>query len=214
MQNGGESPERIDGLEAQAAQAVQSGREPEALKLWAHVDLPALFAKSRAMTTFFIDAVEATCGGHGLTLLPYFDGERTPNRPGATGILRGLRTDVSREELARATVEGVACGLVDALDSLRTQATVDGRVMLVGGLAQSAAFRRVLAGLVDVPIIVSDAEQAVATGAAVQAAAVLEQVEPTVVQERWGLGRGVVIDDPIEPADLRERYAQLRDLDR
>ena len=156
----------------------------------------------------------AAPGGHGLTLLPYFDGERTPNRPDATGILRGLRTDVSREELARAAVEGVACGLVDALDSLRSQATVDGRVMLVGGLAQSAAFRRVLAGLVDVPIIVSDAEQAVATGAAVQAAAVLEQVEPTVVQERWGLGRGVPIDGPIEPGNLRERYAELRALDR
>ena len=97
---------------------------------------------------------------------------------------------MGREDLARATLEGVACGLVDALESLRSHATVDGRVMLVGGLAQSVAFRRVLAGLVDLPIVVSDAEQAVATGAAVQAAAVLEQVEPTVVQERWGLGTG------------------------
>ena len=73
--------------------------------------------------------------------------------------------------------------------------------MLVGGLAQSAAFRRVLAGLVDLPIVVSDAEQAVATGAAVQAAAVLEQVEPTVVQQRWGLGSGVAIDDPLDPGE-------------
>jgi xylulokinase len=158
-------------------------------------------------------ALAAPAGGR-VTLLPYFDGERTPNRPNATGLLRGLRTDISREELARATLEGVACGLVDALESLRSHATVDGRVMLVGGLAQSVAFRRVLAGLVDLPIVVSDAEQAVATGAAVQAAAVLEQVEPTVVQERWGLGRGVVVTDALDPGNLRERYAELRELDR
>ena len=37
-------------------------------------------------------------------LLPYFDGERTPNRPKATGVLAGLRNDVTRETLARATV--------------------------------------------------------------------------------------------------------------
>ena len=86
--------------------------------------------------------------------------------------------------------------------------------MLVGGLAQSLSFRRVLAGLIDLPLVVSDAEQAVATGAAVQAAAVLEQVEPAVVQERWGLGRGTVVADPLEPGNLRERYAELRDLDR
>ena len=47
-----------------------------------------------------------------------------PNRPGATGVLAGLRTDVTREQLARAAVDGVACGLVDALDALRAHALV------------------------------------------------------------------------------------------
>ncbi len=162
----------------------------------------------------FDELALAARDGDRVTLLPYFDGERTPNRPGATGLLRGLRTDVSREDLARATLEGVACGLVDALDSLRSHAVVDGRVMLVGGLAQSTAFRRVLAGLIDLPIVVSDADQAVATGAAVQAAAVLEQVEPSVVQERWALGSGVTVTDPLDPGNLRQRYAELRALDR
>jgi xylulokinase len=162
----------------------------------------------------FDELAIAAPDGDRVTLLPYFDGERTPNRPGATGVLGGLRTDVTREDLARATLEGVACGLVDALDSLRSHAPVDGRVMLVGGLAQSTAFRRVLAGLVDVPIVVSDADQAVATGAAVQAAAVLERVEPAIVQERWGLGSGTIVTDPLEPGNLRERYAELRDRER
>ena len=121
-----------------------------------------------------------------------------------------VRSDVSREALARATVDGVACGLVDAFDSLRSQAVVDGRIVLVGGLARSVAFRRVLAGLVDVPMIVSDADQAVATGAAVQAAAVLEQVDAVTIQERWGLGGGTPIADGLDPGDLRDRYAALR----
>ena len=62
----------------------------------------------------------AASGDRRPVLLPYLDGERTPNRPDATGVLSGLRSDVSREEFARAAVDGVACGLLDALDSLRT----------------------------------------------------------------------------------------------
>ena len=57
-------------------------------------------------------------GAGGLTLLPYLDGERTPDRPSATGVLSGMRSDVSREQLARAAVEGVVCGLLDGLDAL------------------------------------------------------------------------------------------------
>ena len=117
---------------------------------------------------------------------------------------------MTREQLARAAVDGVACGLVDALDALRAHAPVHGRIVLVGGLARSVAFRRVFAGLVDVPIVVSDAEQAVATGAAVQAAAVLEQVDAATIQQRWGLGGGTPIEEGLDPGDLRERYAELR----
>jgi kynureninase len=51
----------------------------DALRLWADVDLPALYAKSRAMTTFFIEGVEAACGAHGLTLV----GPRDPARRGS-----------------------------------------------------------------------------------------------------------------------------------
>jgi xylulokinase len=143
--------------------------------------------------------------------LPYFDGERTPNRPQATGILSGLRSDVSRAQFARAAVDGVACGLVDAFEALRRHAEITGRVMLVGGASHSVSFQRVLAGLVDRPLVLSEADQAVATGAAVQAAAVLEQVDHAVIQHRWGLGGGVAIADGLDPGDLRQRYAALRD---
>ena len=161
-------------------------------------------------------ALAAPLGAGGLTLLPYLDGERTPNRPTSTGWLTGLRSDVTREQLARAAVEGVVCGVLDALDALRNETGPLERVVMVGGGARSAAYRQILADLCDLPVVVADAEQAVATGACVQAAAVLEQVDPFEIMARWGLGRAT----PVEPSSgvsieaaraVRDTYATLRD---
>src|SRR5262249_56636977 len=57
----------------------------------------------------------AAPGAGGLTLLPYLDGERTPDRPTATGVLTGIRSDVGRDQLAPAAAVGVVCGLLDGL---------------------------------------------------------------------------------------------------
>ncbi len=153
----------------------------------------------------------AAPGDRGPIMLPYLDGERTPYRPDATGVLSGLRSDVSREEFARAAVDGVGCGLLDALDSLRRHAALDGRLVLTGGGAQSRAVQAVIAGLVDCAVMVADVDQAVATGAAVQAAAVVEGADHHTIQERWGLGSGTTVDHRVDSANLRERYAELRD---
>ncbi|BAN02324.1 xylulokinase [Ilumatobacter coccineus] len=146
----------------------------------------------------------------GPIVLPYFDGERTPYRPEATGMIDGMRTDVSRAQFARAAVDGVVCGLLDGLDALQAHAALDGRLVLVGGGAKSRAVQRVVAGLTAMDVVVSDAEQAVATGAAVQAAAVLEQCDHRAIQQRWGLGEGTVISG-VDGGDVRLRYATLRD---
>ncbi len=156
------------------------------------------------------DRLALAAAPNGPVLLPYFDGERTPYRPDATGAITGLRSDLTREQFARAAVDGVACGLLDGLDALRRCAEVDGRIVLVGGGARSASVQAVIAGLAGLPVIASDAEEAVATGAAVQAAAVLEQVDHGVIQERWGLGTGAAVDG-VDGGDIRERYAELRD---
>ena len=105
-------------------------------------------------------------GAGGLTLLPYLDGERTPNRPSATGVLTGLRSNVTREQLARAAVEGVVCGLLDGLDALARFAPVDGRLLLAGGGAHSRAYRQVLADLSGRAVLVPRSDQQVATGRA------------------------------------------------
>ena len=154
-------------------------------------------------------ALAAESGAGGLTLLPYFDGERTPNLPGANGWLSGLRSDASREQLARAAVEGVCCSLLDALDAIRALAPVD-RVVLVGGGARSEAYRQVLATLCDLPLGTADADEAVATGACVQAAAAARGQTHEDVARRWALGTFTALERPNEAgADVRAQYAAL-----
>jgi xylulokinase len=158
-------------------------------------------------------ALAAEPGAGGLTLLPYLDGERTPNRPDATGVLSGIRSDVGRAELARAAVEGVVCGLLDGLDALGRLAPTTGRLLLLGGGSRSRAFRRVLADLSGRPVLVpTDAEQ-VAAGACVQAAAVATGDDPADIADRWQLGAGEVVEpglDAVAAPDVRAAYAALR----
>ncbi len=162
-------------------------------------------------------ALAAPRGAGGVTMLAYLDGERTPNRPKATGWLSGLHTDATREQFAGAAVEGVVCGLLDGLDALRGQVADLHRVIMVGGGARSFAYRLALADLCDLPVVVAATDEAVAAGACVQAAAVLQQADPGAVAQRWGLGvtgaalersRGWSAD---ATATVRSRHADLRD---
>jgi xylulokinase len=160
-------------------------------------------------------ALMSSASTGGLTLLPYLDGERTPDLPSATGVLAGLRSDVSRQQLARAAVEGVVCGMLDALDALRAQAPVEA-VVLTGGGARSAALRTVFAQLCDLPVAVADADQAVAAGACVQAAAVATGQTHDAVAHRWALGQTTPVEVPselpqaVDAPSIRSRYAEVR----
>jgi xylulokinase len=155
-------------------------------------------------------ALAAAAGAGGVTLLPYLDGERTPNLPKATGLLAGIRSDVSREQLARAAVEGVVCGVLDALDALGALTRLS-EVRLVGGGARSDAYRHVVSELCELPVSLANAEEAVATGACVQAAAVALGVGHDEVAERWALGRATPLPGPGgDTAGVRARYAELR----
>lgn len=151
-------------------------------------------------------ALGAPPGAGGLTLLPYLDGERTPDLPDATGTLGGLRSDVSREQLARAAVEGVVCGLLDGLDALAEHVPVAGRLLLVGGGARSAAYRQVLADLTRRCVEAIDSAEAVATGACVQAGVVATGAAAGELARSWGLGRGTVV----EPSEAASRADEVR----
>ncbi len=132
-------------------------------------------------------------------LVPYFDGERTPNLPDASGLLGGLRTDTSREALALAAHDGVLCGLfggIDALDAVGVD--VSGRLHLIGGGSRAPAYRQRCADLHGRPIVVPSTDETVATGAALQAAAVFTgETQVGARAAAWGLGAG----DAVEPAE-------------
>jgi xylulokinase len=89
-------------------------------------------------------ALSAPPGSDGLVLVPYLDGERTPNRPDSAGALHGMTNDNSTPAcFARAAIEGLLCGLADGLDALRAQGVEVARVQLVGGGARSEALRQI-----------------------------------------------------------------------
>jgi xylulokinase len=136
-------------------------------------------------------ALAAPPGAGGVTLEPHFAGERTPNLPDATGVLGGLRSDVSRQQVARAAFEGVITNLLAGAERLPP---TGGRLVLVGGGARSTAYRQVLADLTGRAVVVPDAEELVALGAALQAAAVLTGRSPDEVAAAWSIGAGTTTE--------------------
>ena len=154
-------------------------------------------------------ALSAPAGAGGLTLVPYLEGERTPNRPHATGALHGLRlANATPACLARAAVEGLLCGLADGLDALVAEGVEVRRVLLVGGGARSEALRRIAPAVLGRPVVVPPPAEYVADGAAVQAAwALAGGPEPP----RWELAGTETHEAEPTPA-VREQYRERRDL--
>ncbi|WP_375236718.1 xylulokinase [Microbacterium schleiferi] len=120
-------------------------------------------------------ALAAEPGAAGLTLLPYFEGERTPNLSDATAALTGMTlASTTRENLARAAVEGMLSGLGAGLDALRALNVPLRRAVLIGGGAQSEAVREIAPAVFGMPVEVPSPGEYVALGAARQAASVLD----------------------------------------
>ncbi|TNY34495.1 xylulokinase [Thermomonospora catenispora] len=153
-------------------------------------------------------ALSAPPGADGLVLVPYLEGERTPDRPEATGSLHGLRLSTSTPaHLARAAVEGMLCGLADGLDALTAQGIRVDRVLLIGGASRSEAVRRIAPSVLGRPVTVPPAGEYVAEGAAVQAAWALSgDPEPP----RWRRPGTAHYEAGPVPA-IRERYAEARE---
>jgi xylulokinase len=153
-------------------------------------------------------ALQSEPGAHGLTLLPYLDGERTPNRPDATGTLHGLTTATTRADLARAHVEGLLFSLADAVDALaQVSGAAAGRLLLIGGAARNPAVLALAPLVFDVPVVVPAPGEYVAMGAARQAAWALSGAATPPV---WSVS---TTDLPVGRTlpDLRQDYHLLRE---
>jgi xylulokinase len=154
-------------------------------------------------------ALQAPPGADGLVLVPYLAGERTPNKPDATGALHGLQLgNTTRAHLARAAIEGLLCGLADGLDALRAAGVQPARALLVGGGARSEALRRMAPAILGMPVVVPTPGESVADGAARQAAWTLAG---TAAPPRWAAAAPARYEADPQPL-VRARYARVRDL--
>jgi xylulokinase len=130
-----------------------------------------------------------------VVVLPFLDGERTPNLPGASGLVVGLRHGTEPGAILQAAYDGAAVSLLGAFAAIAAaggQVDDDAPLVVVGGGAQGVAWRRTLARLSGRAIAVPDATELVALGAAAQAAALLDDRGPAAVARSWQLGGAVV----------------------
>lgn len=154
-------------------------------------------------------ALDGEPGAGGLTLLPFLDGERTPNLPTATGSLHGLtRTNATPENLARSVVEGMLLGLVGAVAAVRAAGCRVDRVLLIGGAAASPAVQRIAPDLFGAPVAVPAPGEYVAIGAARQAAWALAADD---APPAWEVAVDATVDpvDPERGAETCARYADV-----
>lgn len=159
-------------------------------------------------------ALSAPAGADGLVLVPYLQGERTPNRPEATGAMHGLtlRT-MTPAHVARAAVEGLLCGLADGIAALEAQGVSVRRVLMVGGGARSTAVQQLAPAVLGRQVVVPQPGEYVADGGARQAAWVLSGAD---APPEWSLAPAQVfdLDDDARASGerVRARYAEVRDL--
>lgn len=152
--------------------------------------------------------LSAEPGAEELVLLPYLEGERTPNLPDAAGRLDGITgANLRPANIARAFVEGMLCGLADAVDALADNGVPVERVLLIGGGARSEAVKTLAPQVFGRPVLVPEDSEYVADGAARQAAwALLGGTEPP----EWGTGARTEEWTGEAAPEVRERYAEVR----
>ncbi|MEU8224706.1 FGGY family carbohydrate kinase [Kribbella sp. NPDC048915] len=156
----------------------------------------------------FDEAALTSPGSEGLVLLPFLDGERTPDLPHSTGLIYGLtRATMQPATMARAAVEGLLCGLADAVDALREQGLPVQRVLLLGGGARARSVQALAPALLGADVVLPEPAEYVALGAARQAAWALSgaATPPT-----WEIPVGK--PEPaisVDAATIRANYGQV-----
>jgi xylulokinase len=150
-------------------------------------------------------AMSAQSGAEGLTLVPYFEGERSPNLPGAAGALHGVTTrNFNAANVARAAVEGLLSSMAYCIDRITAHGVDVNRIILVGGGARSEAVRRLAPALWGAPVHVPTPAEYVALGAARQAAWTLSQNDSP---PEWSFGHTTTYTANPAPEVLEQYHA-------
>ena len=143
-------------------------------------------------------AGEVEPGAGGLLLLPYFEGERTPNLPQSTGSLLGLTGGRATPDLLlRAAVDGVAAGIAYCVEALARAGIRAGAATLVGGGSASPVWRQAIADATGLDVAVRGGGEHAARGGAIQAAALVTGEPVATIAGRW---RPDIVDE-VTPRD-------------
>ncbi len=131
-------------------------------------------------------ASSVAAGSDGLMLVPFFEGERTPNCPDGTGVFFGVRPHTfDAPHMMRAAMEGAALGLNYGFVRMRELGVRPTEVRLTGGGAKSAVWRKILADVFNVPVVCLKIEEGAALGAALQAMWAAEGGEVASLCDRY-----------------------------
>jgi xylulokinase len=154
---------------------------------------------------------EAVEGGGSAVILPFLDGERTPDLPYASGFMTGLRHRTTPGQILQAAYDGAVYALLVALDQVLA---VDGHpasdtpLLLIGGGARGTAWRETVRRLSGRAVQVPAADELVALGAAAQAASLLTGETPVEVARRWRTADGPRYEPLPRDDEARGRLAE------
>lgn len=122
-------------------------------------------------------ALKAAPGAGGVIVIPYLEGERTPNLPNATASVTGITlTNGSRENFARACIEGMLRGLAFGGEVISSHGQEIKSIALIGGAAANKAVQQIAREIFPVEVTVPEPAEYVAIGAAKQASEVLSAI--------------------------------------
>ncbi|MEU3823405.1 xylulokinase [Streptomyces sp. NPDC030392] len=171
--------------------------------------LNCTLAVDRIAALLGLDREDARPGGEAV-VLPYLDGERTPDLPGASGLMTGLRHTTAPEQLLGAAYEGAVFALLRALEALPGGGG-DAPLRLVGGGARGRFWVETVRRLSGRAVVLPRTTELVAVGAAALAAGAAGAGDPVAVAAGWRTGEGETLPPVAPDRDTLDRIAAVLD---
>jgi len=158
-------------------------------------------------------AAVAKPGSSGLLLLPYLEGERTPNVPNGTGVLFGINTgSMTLPNLARSAMEGVTLGMNYGLRRLAELGVKPVQIRATGGGAKSSVWRQIMADIFDAEVVTLKVAEGAAYGSALQALWCYENNRGNAIGIEELCDRFISLDTDHTAVPNKENVAVYKDL--
>lgn len=149
---------------------------------------------------FDAEAEKAPIGADGIVILPFFNGERTPNLPNGRASVNGITAaNFKRENLARAALESAIFGMRIGLDGFLELGFKPKEIRLTGGGAKSPLWQSIAANVMNLPVRIPAGSEAAAMGGAIQALWCLQKSEGTKSTIENLADEHVALGDTVKP---------------